>query len=151
MKYRVFCFECQKNDQEIEACFMDVQFRDDGVYLTTCPQRHEIKMILQNEHFEILLNLGMNAFLEGYFREAVVVLIPSEKLWNPAPFSRSVSISSIKCPKERPNRSSFHTTKTSPLLICFNARSKPSRLVLFPLTPLSVTILLQPAFFRASR
>ncbi len=51
---------------------MDVQFRDDGVYLNTCPQGHEIKMVLQNEHFEILLNFGMNAFLEENFREAVV-------------------------------------------------------------------------------
>jgi hypothetical protein len=77
MKYRVLCFECQQINSEIEACFIDVLLRDDGVYLTTCPQGHEINMVLHNEHFEILLNFGMNAFLEGYFREAVVNMASS--------------------------------------------------------------------------
>lgn len=48
-----------------------VEFRDDGCYRFECKNGHKTKVILQNQKFEILFNIGAHAILDGYYREAV--------------------------------------------------------------------------------
>ncbi len=48
-----------------------VEFLDDGRYEFTCPRGHETVTILQEQKFEILFDIGANAILDGYYREAI--------------------------------------------------------------------------------
>lgn len=48
-----------------------VEVRDDGYYEVTCTKGHISKIILQEQKFEILYEIGAHAILDGYYREAV--------------------------------------------------------------------------------
>ena len=61
----------------------------------------------------------------------VSILSVKERKW--APRSCSSDISAIRFLTLRPNLSSFHTTRVSPLLTHFKARLRPGRLATFPL------------------
>ncbi|HGM4724729.1 hypothetical protein [uncultured Serratia sp.] len=63
------------------ACFQELghptnelttfEFRDDGRYETCCTRGHKSVTVLQQQKFEILFDIGANAILDGYYREAV--------------------------------------------------------------------------------
>src|SRR3954466_14850895 len=55
----------------------------------------------------------------------------------------------MRCVRERPRRSRRHTTRVSPSRRCEKASAKPGRSAVPPLT-VSVKVLVQPAFWRAS-
>lgn len=48
---------------------MDV--RDDGIYTITCDLGHTTTTIVQQHPFEVLSQVGANAIVDGYYREAV--------------------------------------------------------------------------------
>lgn len=48
-----------------------VEFRDDGRYELECPRGHTFITILQEQKYEVLFEIGINAILDGYYREAV--------------------------------------------------------------------------------
>lgn len=48
-----------------------VEFRNDGRYVLKCAKGHETITILQQQKFELLFDIGANAILDGYYREAV--------------------------------------------------------------------------------
>jgi hypothetical protein len=50
---------------------VNVEFRDDGCYRFECKNSHKTKLILQNQKFEMLFDIGAHAILDGYYREAV--------------------------------------------------------------------------------
>src|SRR3954469_1069850 len=56
----------------------------------------------------------------------------------------------MRCLRERPSRSRRQTTRVSPSRRCEKASAKPGRSVVVPVT-VSVKVLVQPAFLRASR
>lgn len=68
MKIPLFCTQC---DQGTISMVM-VEPRQDGRYSATCPNGHRISRWLQLFNFEILFEIGANAILDGYYREAVV-------------------------------------------------------------------------------
>lgn len=45
--------------------------RDDGAYSFTCPLGHDQKFALQEHPFEVLAEIGANAIVDSYYREAV--------------------------------------------------------------------------------
>jgi hypothetical protein len=48
-----------------------VEIRDDGRYEIKCSFGHETITVLQQQKFEVLFDIGANAILDGYYREAV--------------------------------------------------------------------------------
>jgi hypothetical protein len=48
-----------------------VEFCDDGRYEVKCSYGHKSTTILQQQKFEVLFDIGANAILDGYYREAV--------------------------------------------------------------------------------
>ena len=48
-----------------------VELRDDGRYEFTCSYGHTSTVLLQQQKFELLFDIGAYAILDGYYREAV--------------------------------------------------------------------------------
>lgn len=70
MKLRMVCYKCIKQDPA-QADLLQVAIQDRGRYEIICPYGHEFVTLLQNQKFEILFDLGINAIMDGYYREAV--------------------------------------------------------------------------------
>jgi len=68
MKLRMLCVKC--TNRYVDELPL-IEQRDDGLYHVTCPNKHETVVWLQNHKFELLLDSGGMAFLDGYPREAV--------------------------------------------------------------------------------
>jgi hypothetical protein len=47
------------------------QVNNDGIYEVNCAKGHNSKTIINNINFEILFEYGLNAIIDGYYREAV--------------------------------------------------------------------------------
>lgn len=47
------------------------EFKDDGNYEIYCNQGHRSITVLQQQKYEILFEIGANAIIDGYYREAV--------------------------------------------------------------------------------
>ncbi|WP_298521107.1 hypothetical protein [uncultured Kordia sp.] len=47
------------------------QVNNDGIYEVNCAKGHKSKTIIDNINFEILFEYGLNAIVDGYYREAV--------------------------------------------------------------------------------
>ena len=71
MKLFFHCLECAKKHPKtaLNVAFIDI--RNDGLYEFACPKGHKSVTILQEQKFEILFEIGANAILDGYYREAV--------------------------------------------------------------------------------
>lgn len=51
--------------------FTEVEYTDSGYYSFTCQNGHQNFVMLQEQDFEILFQIGANAILDGYYREAI--------------------------------------------------------------------------------
>ena len=74
MKIPSVCSQCMVEDIASAKTPMALGFlewRDDGRYDVTCPKGHQSVVILQNQLFELLYDIGAYAILDGYYREAV--------------------------------------------------------------------------------
>jgi hypothetical protein len=70
MKIRAICIQCAKEDiHNISRVHVDV--RDDSVYEFICSRGHHCVFTVQEQKFEILFEIGANAIVDGYYREAV--------------------------------------------------------------------------------
>ena len=77
MKLQVPCNQCArefvesggKNHASLSYSLLSVN--DDGIYELECSRGHKSVTTLSAERFEILFEIGANAILDGYFREAV--------------------------------------------------------------------------------
>jgi hypothetical protein len=65
------CMECLKDLGRADEWLARVEFRDDGRYEVLCPRGHRSVTILQQAKYEVLFEIGVNAILDGYYREAV--------------------------------------------------------------------------------
>lgn len=63
----------QENDFEsLPPLYSDVyEVLDKGIYKTQCPKGHKGTIVVNNLKFELLFDLGLNAIIDGYYREAV--------------------------------------------------------------------------------
>ena len=70
MKILVTCMQCaMENIHNIPRVHVDV--RDDSVYEFVCSKGHKVVVTVQEQRFEILFDIGANAIVDGYYREAV--------------------------------------------------------------------------------
>lgn len=47
------------------------EITDNGKYQVTCDKGHNTEVTLDNLKFELLFELGLNAIIDGYYRDAV--------------------------------------------------------------------------------
>lgn len=47
------------------------ELNEDGIYPITCNKGHKGNVVLNNMKFELLFDLGINAIIDGYYRDAV--------------------------------------------------------------------------------
>lgn len=78
MIVRLFCPQCAldasknlKGKIDIEVPVPVSQLADDGLYQVKCDKGHLGNVILGNVKFELLFEMGLNALVDGYPREAV--------------------------------------------------------------------------------
>lgn len=69
MKFLVDCPRCSQ--QGITARRYLVSYQDTGRYNVPCEHGHKDVLVLDQQKFEILFEIGANAILDEYFREAV--------------------------------------------------------------------------------
>jgi hypothetical protein len=62
------CFQERGFPREILAV---LEVSDDARYEFTCDQGHKTTTVLQNQKFEVLFEIGLNAILDGYYRDSV--------------------------------------------------------------------------------
>lgn len=80
MHVHLYCPDClaeaskeyEKGKGSVAPILSEVyELLNDGVYTVHCPKGHTGKVVLDNLHFELLFDLGINAIGDGYYREAV--------------------------------------------------------------------------------
>jgi len=107
MIVRLFCPQCAldaskklKDSIDIEVPVPVSQLADDGIYQVKCGKGHEGNVILDNVKFELLFEMGINALVDGYPREAVSSFTSSlerfyEFYWRVAMAHVGVAVSDI--------------------------------------------------------
>jgi len=71
MKLLMSCMACFQKLGKPTNEFVTLEFRDDGRYEVCCSRGHTSVTILQQQKFEILFDIGANAIIDGYYREAI--------------------------------------------------------------------------------
>lgn len=71
MKIGVQCNTCISNNMLQNHDYLIVRPRSDGIYQTECSRGHKSTLLMDEEHFQVLYEYGVNALKDGYFREAV--------------------------------------------------------------------------------
>lgn len=71
MKLLFNCSICFRENGYPAEEFHYLRVRDDGLYEFSCSKGHTDKVILQQQRFEILFEVGCHALRDGYTREAV--------------------------------------------------------------------------------
>ena len=71
MKLLLSCMQCQIDDGDPSLEFHRVEISNDGVHSVTCSAGHQTYTVLNAQKCEILFEIGANAMIDGYYREAV--------------------------------------------------------------------------------
>ncbi|WP_052131725.1 hypothetical protein ABF162_13725 [Vibrio coralliilyticus] len=71
MKLYLPCMICFSETERPDQVFYPAELEDKGYYKLRCQNGHIASTRLQNHKFEVLFELGMNAIVDGYYREAV--------------------------------------------------------------------------------
>jgi len=76
MRLRTHCVTCMHETmiagggpQEIAVTLLAL--RDDGKYDLVCPKGHEYALVIQGTKYEVLYEIALNAYRDGYYREAI--------------------------------------------------------------------------------
>ncbi|PKM89155.1 MAG: hypothetical protein CVU87_05880 [Firmicutes bacterium HGW-Firmicutes-12] len=73
---------CNENASPETYKELFIELRDDNVYEIVCDEGHCSTIILHENKFELLFEMGVLAFIDGYYREAVTNLAASlERLY----------------------------------------------------------------------
>jgi len=71
MKIYLDCMQCSQESLGEIQDGIAVEYTEDGFYFFECKSGHKNFVIFQEEKFETLFQIGANAILDGYYREAV--------------------------------------------------------------------------------
>ena len=73
MKLPMVCMQCAfpTNGEAPDSTLYSLPVREDSVYEFTCPRGHQAVTVIQEEKFEILFEIAINAIVDGYYRDAV--------------------------------------------------------------------------------
>ena len=63
--------ECLIENGLPDLAHYPAELQDNGLYKLKCRNGHENSIILQEQKFEVLFELGVNAIYDGYYRDAV--------------------------------------------------------------------------------
>jgi hypothetical protein len=74
MRVRFDCAKCAAGSAD-QSVYLDVS--DDGVYTVICEQSHRSVQTISNPKFEVLFEMALLAFADGYTRECVASLAAS--------------------------------------------------------------------------
>lgn len=69
MRLLVMCQHCLLSGRQTTLGL--AEYTDSGFFELTCPEGHKSKLRLQQPKYEVLFQLGCEAILDGYYREAV--------------------------------------------------------------------------------
>ena len=70
MRITLICPQCAQ--QGGAGIFTLAALNDEGLHEIICAAGHKTIHVLQEQRFEVLAEVGLQAILDGYFREAVV-------------------------------------------------------------------------------
>lgn len=71
MKIICSCMECNKNATPETFKSLLIELKDENLYEVVCPVGHSFTIVLQENKFEILFELGVLSIIDGYYREAI--------------------------------------------------------------------------------
>ena len=71
MRLVIPCMKCGFDSVDPREKYTSVEFRDDGRFELECERGHRTVTILQEAKYEVLFEIGLNAIIDGYYREAV--------------------------------------------------------------------------------
>lgn len=77
---------------------LSIEINNSGTYIGKCKKGHDVKLIIQNQKFEVLFDLGIISLIEGYTREAVSSLIAAYERF--LEFTSSIIFLKYKIPYE---------------------------------------------------
>ncbi|WP_017797561.1 hypothetical protein [Oceanobacillus kimchii] len=77
MKMTTFCNVCMREARFKNFEFISTDFNDEGVYKLICSRNHQSTIIIQDEKFEVLFDIGSLALLNGYTIQAVASIAAS--------------------------------------------------------------------------
>jgi len=77
MKIPILCAQCVRENPKDKHSYSFAYLRDDGLYSSNCSKGHISSTVLQQEKFEILFEIGANAIVDGYYREAISAFLAS--------------------------------------------------------------------------
>ena len=70
MKLYLSCMHCSPHKNG-KIYNQEMEYTEEGYYHFICPEGHHNFIILQEQKYETLFQIGANAILDGYYREAV--------------------------------------------------------------------------------
>ena len=71
MQIPITCTYCSEADLNNSKNITKVELSDNGKYKLICQNGHSSLIILNHQKFQILFEIGINAIIDGYYREAV--------------------------------------------------------------------------------
>lgn len=70
MRVPLTCPTCSMSDRLGSRVTSYGEYKESNLYEVTCPEGHLTSILLQQQKFEVLFEIGVNAILDGYYREA---------------------------------------------------------------------------------
>lgn len=71
MRIPLSCMQCFTEQGQPDTVIYPAELQDNGLYRMECRNGHETITCLQEQKFELLFDLAVNAIIDGYYREAV--------------------------------------------------------------------------------
>ena len=71
MKLYLNCMQCTSESKGVINYKKEVEYNEEGYYYFECSKGHKNFVVLQEEKFETLFQIGAHAIYDGYYREAV--------------------------------------------------------------------------------
>lgn len=71
MRIPLSCMQCFQETGQPDFTLYPAELQDSGLYRLVCKNRHETFTCVQEQKFEVLFELALNAIVDGYYREAV--------------------------------------------------------------------------------
>ena len=82
MRISLYCNKCLKdNNDPLNSKTKPLDIENDGIYYTECENGHKDTVFLFVNSFEMLFEIGMNAIVDGYSREAVTSFTSSLEIF----------------------------------------------------------------------
>lgn len=111
MRIPVGCMQCMEEHFEAASFPMIDNINEKDIYEVTCEHGHKSYIYVQNEKYDILFTLAVQALSDGYYREAVLNFTSSlERFYE---FSIKLMLQINKVPKETINSTFKNVLKQS--------------------------------------